>query len=106
MKCFTNEEITAMRININNNIVYCGIRNEKGTGRIYKQGNYIAWQNFGQSAIENNDKALRWLLEEIFDKCETVSPAIWSNYHINYVPDNPLYKGIDLSREHPNTFGI
>lgn len=106
MQRFTDKEITKIYNNINKGIYYCGICNGRGEGAIYKDGDYIAWRHYGQSANDNNKEELQWLLQVIFKECETVSPAVWSDYHINYIPDTALYKGVDCSREHPNTFGL
>lgn len=107
MKKFTMQEISQMRADINNGTVYCGVRNGRGVGRIYKTSqDNIGFQHFGSSAIKNTDGQLKWLLETIFVECETVTPAVWSDRHINYVPIDKQYSGIDLSTKHPNTFGV
>lgn len=108
MKKFTNQEIAQIRADINNGTTYCGIINGKGGyGRIFQtlQGN-IGWQHYGSSAIKNTNGQLRWLLETIFVECETVTPAEWSDYHINYVPIDKQYSGVDMSRSHPNVCGL
>lgn len=107
MKKFTNQEIAKIRADINNGAIYCGICNGKGTGKIFKtSNNFIGFQHYGSSAILNTDGKLRWLLEVIFEGCETVAPAEWSDYHINYVPIDKQYEGIDMSRSHPNVCGL
>lgn len=108
MKKFTNAEIAEIRANLNKGIVYCGIRNGYGVGEIWvsEDGKYIRWRHYGQSANKNTDGQLRWLLETIFEKCETVTPAEWSDYHISYVPIDKQYKGFDYSTKHPNVYGL
>lgn len=108
MKKFTNAEISEIRINLNNGIVYCGIRNGAGTGHITVSPDHkwIRWNHYGSSAEKNTDRDLKWMLENIFDDCETVVPAEYSKYHINYVPIDKQYRGIDLSTNHPNVWGI
>lgn len=108
MKKFTNAEIAEIRANLNKDIVYCGIRNGYGVGEITisPDGRYICWKYFGQSASKNTNAELRWLLEVIFEDCETVTPAEYSEYHINYVPIDKQYKGIDMSTQHPNVCGL
>ena len=108
MKKFTNAEISEISDNLNNGVVYCGICNGNGVGRINTSpaGEYIYWQHYGQSAIINTDEELRWLLETIFEDCETVVPAEYSKYHVNYVPIDKAYKGIDMSSMHPNVYGL
>lgn len=108
MKKFTNAEIAEIRENLNKGIVYCGIRNGYGFGHILvsEDRKYICWRHYGQSANKNTNGQLRWLLETIFKECETVTPAEWSDYHINYVPIDKQYKGTDYSTKHPNVFGL
>ena len=108
MRHFTKQEIAQIRAEINNGAVYCGILNGYGTGKIYltEFGN-IGWEHYGSSAIKNTDDNLAWLITHIFDKCDTIVPAEWSDYHIGYVPiDREHYKGIDHSTNHPNVLGV
>lgn len=104
---FTKREIAQIRAEINNGTVYCGIRNGYGVGKIFKteQGN-IGFEHYGSSAIRNTDDELAWLLEVIFKDCQTVTPAEWSDYHINYVPIDKHYQGFDFSTSHPNVCGV
>lgn len=109
MRQFTDQEIDEIYTNIKNGIHYCGIRNGFGEGVIYKSGEhgeFIAFRYFGESAVKSNKRNLCWLLQNIFERCETISQAVWSDYHINYVPIKGGYKGIDFSRSHPNVFGL
>ena len=78
MKKFTNAEIAQIRSNLNNGFVYCGIRNGNGVGIIAASpdGKYIRWRYYGESANENTNRDLRWLLETIFNICEL------SGFHI------------------------
>ena len=107
MRKFTKQEIAEIRANINNGTVYCGIKYGYGVGRIFltENGN-IGWEHFGQGAVKNDDANLEGILNLIFDDCETVTPAEWSDYHINYVPIDKRYKGIDFSTYHPNVMGV
>lgn len=108
MKSLTNTEIAKIRTNLNNGVVYCGICHGCGMGQIKlsSDGKYIYYRNFGQSSIKNTNGQLRWLLETIFENYETVVPAEFSEYHANYVPIDKQYKGIDMSRKHPNSYGL
>lgn len=107
MRKFTKQEIAKIRAEINDGTVYCGVRNGLGVGRIFKteQGN-IGFEHYGSSAVKNTDIDLAWLLEVIFSDCNTVTPAEWSDYHINYVPIDRQYCGIDFSTSHPNVCGV
>lgn len=100
MQHFTDKEIIEIRENLNKGVCYCGICNGYGEGLIYERRNFIKYSHYGSSAIKNNDEQLRWLLETIFEECDTITPAVWSDYHMNYVPYTPLYKGIDFNRKH------
>ena len=108
MRNFTMKEISEIRAEINNGVVYCGIYKGYGVGKIYltESGN-IGWQHYGSSAVRNADEKLAWLVAHIFEDCDTIVPAEWSDYHINYVPiDRRHYKGIDHSMKHPNVLGV
>ena len=108
MRKFTNAEITEIRANLNKGVVYCGICNGCGVGHITVSPDFkwIRWNHYGSSANENTDRDLRWMLENIFDDCDTVTPAEYSKYHINYIPIDKQYRGIDLSSRHPNVWGL
>lgn len=106
MQKFTDQEIAQIRAELNKGTVYCGIENGRGIGHIYADEDYIYWRHAGSSANRNTDEELRWLLEVIFEDCETVTPAEWSDYHINYIPIDKQYQAIDLSTKHPNVYGL
>lgn len=107
MNKFTKQEIAQIRANINNGTIYCGISHNRGVGRIFLTSNgNIGWEHFGGATVGNTDHDLEWLLTHIFDDCETVTPAKWSDYHINYVPIDKTYQGIDYSTSHPNVCGV
>lgn len=103
MKRHTSTAISSIRACLNEGMTYCGIKNNRGDGVIYVDRfdhNYIKYRRYGSSAIKNNNKELRWLLETIFKDCECVTPAKWSDYHVNFIPIASKYEGIDLNREH------
>ena len=107
MKKFTNQEIAQIRAYINNGAYYCGVINGVGGyGRIFKSDKWIAFQHYGQSAVENTNAKLRWLLENIFTDCDTVVPAEYSKYHCDYVPIDKQYERKDMSGSHPNVWGL
>lgn len=107
MKNYTNKEIAQIRKNINNGMEYCGICNNRGIGNVYlSDTNFIRWQHYGQSANKNTDEDLSFIINTIFYDCELFVPAEWSDYHINHIPVDKQYEAIDLSSNHPNTFGL
>lgn len=106
MKKYTDKEIKKIYNDLNNGAIYCGVCNNKGVGMIYASGLYIRWQHYGQSANKNTPENLRWLIENIFIDCDIITPAIYSKYHVNYIPVNEKYTGIDFSMNHPNIYGL
>lgn len=110
MRKFTNTEISEIRKNLNNGVVYVGVKNGRATGgEIYHSAypsKLIAWRHYGQSAIKNTNEQLRWLLETIFDDCDDIVIGVWSDYHISYIPLDKSYEAIDYSTSHPNIFGV
>ena len=110
MRKFTNQEIAEIRRNLNNGVVYVGVKNGKATiGRIYRSAypsKFIAFEYYGQSAVKNTNEQVRWLLETIFEDCDNIVEAVWSDYHVSYIPIDGSYEPIDLSGSHPNVFGV
>lgn len=109
MKKYTDEEISEIRENLNKGVTYCGIDiYGRGVGTIFAgfPTIWIHYSHYGSSAVKNTNKKLRWLIETIFKDCEIVTPAEWSDYHVNYIPIDKRYKGIDCSADHPNSYGL
>jgi len=107
MKNYTNNELKTILNNLKNDISYCGIRNGYGVGHIFQtDSGYIGWQHFGQSANRMTVSQLRFVVETIFSDCECIVEAQYSDYHINNIPKDKRYKGIDHSASHPNVMGI
>lgn len=91
MRKFTDNEIAEIRKNINNGTIYVPVqKNGKAFGGAIFHAPYpsknIAYRHYGQAAIRNTDKQLRWLLERIFPDCEDITEAVWNEYLIDYVP--------------------
>ena len=108
MKKYTHNELKKILNNIKNGVVYCGISpTGYGIGRIYKiSSGYIGWQHYGESVNKMNIRDLRFIIEVIFNCCDCITPAEWSDYHVGYIPIDKQYKGIDYSMSHPNVFGM
>lgn len=106
MKTYTHNELKQIYNDINNGVVYCGIRNNYGTGRIYKDGKYIRWEHFGSSCEKNTIHNLQWLIENIFEDCDIITPTEYSEYYVNYIPVDKQYNAIDFSCMHPNVYGL
>lgn len=110
MRKFNNTEIAEIRKNLNNGVIYVGVKNGRATiGRIYHSAypsKFIAWEYYGQSAVKDTNEQIRWLLETIFEDCDDIVEAVWSDYHVSYVPIDKSYKAIDLSSSHPSVFGV
>lgn len=107
MKKYTNKELTAILNNMKSGVVYCGISNYNfGIGSISADTRFIYYNHCGASATKSNITSLRWLLENIFDDCTIITPAAYSEYHINFIPVDTQYKAIDHSAQHPNINGL
>lgn len=107
MKKYTNVELKAIIKELKSGVVYCGIDNyNRGIGNIFYDDNLIKWNHYGSSANKCNIDGLKFILESIFEKCSIITKAKYSEYHINYIPIDENYIGIDVSNSHPNTFGL
>ena len=107
MKKYTNIELKAIIKELKEGIIYCGIDNyNRGIGIIFYSDNLIKWNHYGSSANDCTIKELRFILESIFEECSIITKAKYSEYHINYIPIDTNYIGIDISSKHPNTFGL
>lgn len=105
MKDYNNSELRSILHDMKSGTVYCAIDGyNRGIGQIRADDNYIRYSHFGSSAVSSTIRDLKWLVENIFTNCQSIVPAEWSDYHINYIPVNRAYKGIDYSTRHPNTF--
>ena len=67
---------------------------------------YICWHHYGSSANIATFDELKFICDEIFGDCIDFCTTHWSEYHVNYIPDEGKYKGIDLSSHHPNVYGL
>ena len=111
MRKFTNKEIAEIRRNINNGTIYVPVqKNGKAFGGAIFHSPYpskfIAFEYYGQSAVKDTNEQVRWLLETIFEDCDNIVEAVWSDYHVSYIPIDGSYEPIDLSGSHPNVFGV
>lgn len=81
MKTFTNVELEQIRQDLSNGVAYCGVRNTYCVGRIYSLNDgYIYFENYGQSAVKDTNEKLMWLLNVIFNDCETITKAFARPY--------------------------
>jgi hypothetical protein len=107
MKRYTTKELKNILDHINAGGVYVGICNGRGVGKIYAANkSYIRFEHYGGSATKNNTNGIRWIIENIFNDCDLITPAVYSEYHINYIPVDEKYAGIDFSFTHPNVYGL
>jgi hypothetical protein len=106
MKKYTDTELKNILDDISSGAVYVGIKNGCGVGELRGFLNYIEWRHYGSSCEKKNITGLRWIIENIFNDCDIITPAIYSEYHINYIPVNKKYNGIDFSFSHPNIYGL
>lgn len=109
MKHYTNTELSRILADIKAGHPYVGVRGNRMIGGYIlphsQQRSLIVYRHYGSSAIKANREQLRWLLETIFDDADEVVRAIYSEYHIDFVPEDERYERIDSSTRHPNVFG-
>lgn len=108
MRKYTDKELLAILADLAAGEKFCGItENGRGTGLIYLTDNlYIGWNYYGSSANDFSVDSLRFILETIFNECKTICKAVYSEYHINWIPAGTVYIGVDMSRSHPNVYGL
>lgn len=96
MKQFTTKELTKIRKDLKHGIPYVSVKNGAvAGGEIFHSpypSTFISWRCFGQSAISDANKDLKWLLENIFDDYDNIVPAVWSDYNVRYIPIENGYK--------------
>lgn len=109
MKHYTNTELSRILADIKAGHPYVGVRGNRMIGGYIlphsQQRSLIVYRHYGSSAIKANREQLRWLLENIFDDADEVVRATYSEYHIDFVPEDERYERIDSSTRHPNIFG-
>ena len=108
MKKYTKKELTKMLEDIKAGTVYTSI--EKGRGgigyiKLSCTGKYIEYNHFGTSARRVSVDDLQWIIDVIFMKADKITPAYYSEYHLNYIPINEQCEHIDFSIMHPNVYG-
>lgn len=107
MKHYTDKELSAILSDMAHGNYYCGIdKYNRGIGAIWLNGGYIHFRHYGESAVKETIKDLRFIIEVIFSDCEMITDCIWSDYHINYIPKSDDFVGVDLSAQHPNVCGL
>lgn len=108
MKHYTDTELSHIFEQIKRGVPFVGVRgNSMVSGVILlhpHSTSYINYERHGSSTIKTNKKNLRWVIENIFDDADEIVPAIFSEYHICFVPEDERYERIDYSTKHPNVF--
>lgn len=106
MRKFANEELKEVLKNLENGIVYSIISQRgNGIGEIWADRTFIYWCRSGKSAIKKNIMNLRWFLQILCRDDTDIDVAVYSEYHIGYIPTSKQYKAIDHSMSHPNVLG-
>lgn len=109
MKSYTTEELKNIFNDIINGAVYVGIdKFNRGVGAIfYDDFRWIHFRHYGQTASRKDFEWFKDTLYCMFSDCLEIVPGVYSEYHINYIPqDITKYKAIDLSLMHPNVCGL
>lgn len=102
----TNEQLQTIFNGLNEGKSYCGIKNDKGIGSITNfSEDYFEIQHYGSIKVQKSVKRLQSAIEIMFNDCDEIVEAYYSEYHCNYVPVDKKYTKIDLSTSHPNVFG-
>lgn len=109
MKHYTDTELAHIFEQIKAGRPYVGVRGNRMVGGAIllhpHLTSYINYERHGSSAVKANKKQLRWVIETIFEDADEVVPAVYSQYHICFVPEDERYERIDYSTKHPNVFG-
>lgn len=109
MKHYTDTELTHILEEIKAGRPFVGVRGDSMVGgviAIHSQlNNWINYDRHGASTVKANIERLRWVIETIWEDADEIVPAIYSEYHIDFVPEDEKYKRIDYSTKHPNIFG-
>lgn len=103
----SEEQLNKIYDDLHNGICYCGIRNNRGVGRIVYSP-YIEMtlvQNYGSTYVPNDKQKLKACIEIFFSDEEDIVPAVYSEYHVNYIPEDSRYEAVDFSDCHPNVYG-
>lgn len=91
---------------LHDGICYCGIRSNRGVGRIvyspYTDMTLV--QNYGSIYVSNDKQKLKNYIEIFFADEDDIVPAVYSEYHVNYIPEDSKYEAVDLSGCHPNVY--
>jgi hypothetical protein len=100
MKNFSKIELAAIMDGLNNGMNYALVKGEYCTGFINAAGAYIHYQVAGSSAVAKDIKNLKWLLTDLFQEYDDITPAVYSYEIYNSVDLTGRYKSIDCSRYH------
>lgn len=104
MKNYTNEELKKILDDMKKGVVYIGIYNNCGVGKISIEHSFIKWDYYGKGETMATVYSFRWLLENAFYNCDLIVPAKYSKYHTNYIPKDKKYNGVDISTRHKNNW--
>lgn len=101
----TDRQVQEIFDGLNNGKSYCGIKDNRGVGRITTiSSRCFQVQYYGSIHIRKTIKSLKNAIEVMFCYCDEIVEAVFSEYHCNYVPVDEKYERIDVSWRHPNTF--
>lgn len=108
MKHYTNTELSRILADIKAGRPYVGVRGNSMVGGVIvlhpHSNDWINYDRHGSSSVKANRNRLRWVIETIFEDADEIVPAVYSEYHICFVPEDEKYERIDYSLRHPNVF--
>ena len=109
MKKYSDTELKNIFNDILNGAVYVGIdKYNRGVGAVFYDGfTWVYFKHYGQTASKKDFEHFKSTLYIMFNDCSEIVPGVYSDYHINYIPqDLNRYNAIDFSLSHPNVRGL
>ena len=100
MRNFNEIELAAIMDGLNNGMMYTLVKNGYCAGQITASKAAIYYEVHGSSATKNTLEGLIWLLTDLFQDYDDITPAVYSYEIFNTVDLTGRYKSIDCSRYH------
>lgn len=83
----TDEQVQEIFDGLNNGKSYCGIRNNRGVGRITNfSEDYFEIQHYGSVRVQKSVERLQSAIEIMFDDCDDFAETIYDRFHNTYIP--------------------
>lgn len=83
----TNEQLQTIFNGLNEGKTYCGIKNDKGVGRITNfSESYFEIQHYGSIRVQKSVERLQSAIGIMFDDCDDIAETIYDRLHNTYIP--------------------